>query len=69
MNSMHHPATMAKNYGFLPIDVEGQAQKLFSAAPSLGCAKFGQMKTLGPVKWSLSGHQGLASARVVRASQ
>ena len=43
MNPMHHPVTMAKNHVFLPIGVEGEPKKLFSAAPFLG---FGPIKAL-----------------------
>ena len=47
MNPMHQLVTMAKNHGFLPIGVEGKAKKLFSEAPSLGCARLGPIKAPG----------------------
>ena len=43
MIPLPHPVPMAKNHGFLPIGIEGQAKKkLFSTAPSLGCATLNQ---------------------------
>ena len=62
MNPMHHPVTMAKNHGFLPRGVEGNAKKLFQRhlwdVPLWINVKTGDQST-GP----LLGHQGLAAAR------
>ena len=50
MNPMHHAVTMTKYHVFLPIGVKRQSKKLFSAAISLGCDKFGPMKALETIQ-------------------
>ena len=64
---MHHQVTMAKNHGFLPRGVEGQAKKSFSAASSLGFATLDQCKNWEAVNWSPSDYQVIAAARATLA--
>ena len=70
MNPMHHPVTMAKNYVFLPIGVEGQAKQLFLLqhhlwyAPLWTNVRTGDQST-GPHV----GHQGLAAARALQVDE